>query len=750
MRLTLYASTTIGDAKNCIYPNKHVIDDARGLAKIVGFDHVCGEFKNHYRSKQNFISSNVDVFDNDNEHSDDPNEWIHVEDYEFIFGNVNYVVVPSRNNLKVKDGKTTRPRHHVYFPHKPFTTVDECESFKQKIYNRYKFFDPAALDAARFIYANPTLNANIIWHEGACSIDETLKDPIDLFAVFDDDSELIHSGSRNSSMSKIAARLVKRYGNTAQAKQLFLEYAERCTPPLSDSELGSIWRSALRFGERISQEPDYVPPEQYGQQFMLEPDDYSDMGQALMLAKEYGDVLRHSDSTDFMVYNGSFWEESTSKAQGITQTLTERQLTEAQDAVDAAMNEMGANGALQTLLNLGAKKAVNQFSPKQRNSYDKYEKALAYQKYALKRRDSRYIWAALKEVKPLIPIEQKQLDVDEFLLNTPSYSIDLKTGETREHSSKDYVTKQTLVDPSGMGADLWLDAVDTFFKGNRELIDYVQKIVGLSVIGKVYVEALIIAYGEGRNGKSTFWNTIARVLGTYAGTISADILTVGCRRNVKPELAEARGKRLLIAAELEEGMRLNTSNVKQLCSTDEITAEKKYKSPFAYTPSHTLVLYTNHLPRVGAIDKGTWRRLIVIPFNAKLEGDTDIKNYADYLFTQAGGAVLAWIVEGARKVIADNYNIKPPQIVEEASSQYREDNDWFNRFMETCCDIGDEYTEKSGQLYSEYRAYCSRMGEFARSTTDFYGVLEQAEFPRKRTSKGVLVLGLKLKSEFAE
>ena len=111
----------------------------------------------------------------------------------------------------------------------------------------------------------------------------------------------------------------------------------------------------------------------------------------------------------------------------------------------------------------------------------------------------------------------------------------------------------------------------------------------------------VIAYGEGRNGKSTFWNTIARVLGTYSGNMSADTLTVGCKRNVKPELAEAKGKRMIIAAELEEGMRLNTSNVKQLCSTDEIYAEKKYKAPFSYVPTHTLVLYTNHLPRVGAI-----------------------------------------------------------------------------------------------------------------------------------------------------
>ena len=98
-------------------------------------------------------------------------------------------------------------------------------------------------------------------------------------------------------------------------------------------------------------------------------------------------------------------------------------------------------------------------------------------------------------------------------------------------------------------------------------------------------------------------------------------------------------------------MRLNTATVKQLCSTDEIQAEKKYKAPFHFVPSHTLVLYTNHLPKVGANDDGIWRRLIVIPFNAKIVGAGDIKNYADYLYDNAGGYIMSWIIEGAKKAI---------------------------------------------------------------------------------------------------
>ena len=351
----------------------------------------------------------------------------------------------------------------------------------------------------------------------------------------------------------------------------------------------------------------------------------------------------------------------------------------------------------------------------------------------------------------MLEIDQRDLDADEFLLNTPSATYDLSKGLTalHDHTPGDFITKQTSVDPDDLNMDIWQAALDTFFVGDTELMNYVQEIAGLSAIGKVCLEALIIAYGEGRNGKSTFWNAISRVLGSYSGNMSADTLTVGCKRNVKPELAEAKGKRLLIASELEEGMRLSTSNVKQLCSTDEIYAEKKYKDPFSYVPSHTLVLYTNHLPKVGAIDAGTWRRLIVIPFNAKIEGNSDIKNYADYLYDKAGGAILTWIIEGAKRVIAKDYHITQPQVVQDAIAKYRENNDWLAHFLNDCCEVDTSYSEKSSDVYNAYRSYCMQVGEYIRSTTDFYVALESAGgFDRRRTSKANVITGLRLKSDF--
>jgi phage/plasmid-associated DNA primase len=158
-----------------------------------------------------------------------------------------------------------------------------------------------------------------------------------------------------------------------------------------------------------------------------------------------------------------------------------------------------------------------------------------------------------------------------------------------------------------------------------------------------------------------------------------------------------------------------------------------------------LVLYTNHLPKVGATDEGTWRRLIVIPFNAVFEGRSDVKNYADYLFENAGPAVLSWIIEGAKRIISKDFHLKNPKVVQDAIDAYRGQNDWMSEFLEECCEVDPSYREKSGELYLEYRAYCTRIGEYARSTTDFYSAVEKAGFVRRKTRSGIMVHGLSLK-----
>lgn len=751
MFLVLQTANVTDDAKNCVYPNRKEITSADELKEAVRFDHVCGEFTKNYRNISNFLKSNVIVMDCDNDHSDDPAEWITFEKLEELFDSVSYAAVPSRNHMKEKDGKAARPKVHVYFPIEEITDADKYAAIKRAIHKAFPFFDGNALDAARFIFGSDT--GEVVWHEGWVNIDEELSPEPDE----DTDTGTNYSGgpilqgTRNKTLSHFAGRAMKRFGETDKAKQVFLDEAAKCDPPMEADELKTIWYSALKFYRtKVKTQPGYVEPDEYNSDFdagSLKPDDYSDIGQAKVLCKEYGEELRYSDATDYLRYDGDAWIEERQLAVGAMEEFLDLQLADAQEYVQIAVKALKDAGVDEPAIQAGGKtleKAVNIDNLK---LVFMLMGAKSYQAFVMKRRDYKYVVSALNAAKPMLAVSVSDLDKNEKLLNTPYATYDLSKGMVGEqpHNPEDLITKITNVSPSDDGKELWDQCLELFFSGDQELIDYVQMVVGMAAVGKVYQEHLIIAYGSGANGKSTFWNTISRVLGTYSGKLSAETLTVGCKRNVKPEMAELKGKRLIIASEMEEGMRLNTAVVKQLCSTDEIFAEKKYKAPFAFVPSHTLVLYTNHLPKVGANDDGIWRRLIVIPFNAKIVGDSDIKNYADYLYEKAGGYILKWIIEGAKKAIDAEYKTALPKCVQDAINAYREENDWLGHFISECCDVDESYTEKSGELYQKYREYAIQNGDFTRPNGDFNAALENAGFVKRKTKKGAFFYGLKLK-----
>ena len=747
---TLYSADIAGNPSNCSYPHRHDVTDEAGLKAAICHDYVCAEYKNHYRNNDNFIGSDCLPVDCDNDHSEEPSDWINVDDVAAAFPGVTFAIHYSRHHNREKNGKPARPKFHVLFPIDFMTDAAAYSNLKKFINTIFPYFDTQALDAARFFFGTNAADVEI--RQGSMNLTDYLQD-VDSFDQDMDDGRygdrVISEGSRNATMSRFAGKVIKKYGDTDEAHQCFLEEAAKCDPPLSDGELKTIWRSARKFYSRVSSQDGYVPPDVYNDDTSYKPEDFSDVGQAEVLAKHFSNELRYSPATHFIRYTEHYWKETEPGAQAVAHELTRRQLKEATKEMYAALKKMEECGA-QTILDGSSKaKAEQLMSDEQLEAYKEFISAKAYQAFALRRRDSKYITAALKESHPMLEISPRDLDADCFALCTPAATYDLRKGlaGAREHSPEDFITKMTAVSPGSKGEQIWLDCLDLIFCGNQELIDYVQMICGLAVIGKVYVEALIIAYGGGRNGKSTFWNSVSRVLGLYSGNISADTLTVGCRRNIKPELAEAKGKRLLIAAEMQEGARLNDSTVKQLCSTDDMFAEKKYKDPFSFTPCHTLVLYTNHLPRVSASDDGIWRRLIVIPFDAKIEGSDDKKNYAEYLYANASESILAWVIEGAKKVIDLDYRIPIPACVQKAIDEYRAQNDWFGHFIEDKCDVGSEYKESSSALYQAYRNYCLDTNEYVRSTADFYFALENAGYERIVVKRKRFFKGLCLKKD---
>ncbi|MEI4352652.1 phage/plasmid primase, P4 family [Streptococcus suis] len=755
MKFTLSHSGQTGIQTTTVYPNMVTITDKAILQNVAQFDHVAGLFVQNTRSNVNFIKSDVLVMDIDNDHTENPDEWITVERLKEIFADYNFALVTSRSHLKAKGGKAPRPKFHIYFQIEEVADKDIYVAMKEELCNQYKFFDDNAKDAARFFFGNP--NAQVIWHDSWLTIDEDLFQAVSIDDGEDFDADFytppngpIQQGSRNSTMSVFAAKILKRLGVTQESRDGFDEQAQKCVPPLDKAELDTIWGSAVRFyNNTIQNSKGYVAPDVFNNEAMR-PDDFTDIGEAGLLAREFGDRIAFTRETDYLAYNGKYWVEDEQLAMRQVHTFLDEQLEVANGDLEDKTKKLIQTGIPEELIFKGLKvleKAID--TPVQSSAFKEYKRAFDFHKFVMKYRDYRNLSAIVKTAKHMVRMSVSEFDNNEMLLNTPNATIDLSKGlaGVKDHVSSDYLTKMATASPSDKGKGLWLETLATFFCGDQELIDYVQMVVGMAAIGKVYQEHLIIAYGSGANGKSTFWNTIARVLGNYSGKLSADALTMSVRRNVSPEMAELKGKRLIIASEMSEGMRLNTSMVKQLCSTDEILAEKKYKAPFHFVPSHTLVLYTNHLPKVGANDDGIWRRLIVIPFNAKITGRSDVKNFADYLYDEAAPAIMTWIIEGAEKSVKAHFKFTLPKVVQESVAAYREANDWMGQFLSDCCDVDATFTEKSGELYSTYRTYCLKVNEYTRSTTDFYTALANAGFTKKKTSKGMIVQGLRLKED---
>ena len=737
--MNLYYNTVREKASNTLYPRCKTISSIDDLKEVVSHDHVCALYKDNRRKKDNFVQADCTMLDIDNTDSDDESKWITPADIAKAFKNVRFFIVYSRNHMKSKDGRKPRPKFHVYFHHKIISDLKEYEKLKNDVCNYFPAFDDNAKDAARFFFGvqNPQIEyfkgnitlTDFMDKRSICSTEEKSSVTLPTKNTF------IPQGQRNTSLHRFACRVLTRQGNNDTAYQSFIEESKKCKPPLGQKELNSIWKSAYKYYmEHIQNSSDYIPPKQYSKTAVapnLKPDDFTDLGQAKVFYKEYGEKLRYSLATGFLFYTGRVWKEGTLKAQGFAQELTERQLKEVTLLLRKVQND--ENNA-----------ALNNDSSARKEADNTEKNIKQYRRFILKNRDSQRISAVLKEIQPSIEISTDELDTDGFLLNTPVGTIDLKSKRIHPHNPNAYCTKITAVRPSDKGKELFMNFLKNITCEDSELQEYLQLVVGMCAIGKVFCENLIIAYGTGKNGKSTFFNLLAQVLGDYSGSLSAETLTSECRKNKSPEYAELCGKRLVISSELEDDTSLNTAIMKKLCSTDRIYAEKKYKAPFDFKPTHTLILCTNHLPRIYTSDNGTWRRIIIIPFHAVIENSTEMKNYADYLFENAGEAVLSWIIEGAEKFINTNYNLIQPKCVQQAIDNYRNENDWLHNYLSERCEIGKEFTQQSGKLYHDYRNYCKDTGTPTKNNATFNRAIQNAGFMTKKTNKGKFIYGLKL------
>ena len=217
--ITVYTADCIGNAANCRYPNEMNITDEVTAKPAFSKDMVCAKYKNGHRSVSNFETANALPMDCDNDHSDIPADWITPEDIAEFFADVPYVLHFSRHHEKPKGEKGPRPRFHIVFRIDPEQDADRYTALKKRLLAAFPFFDANAMDVARFLFG--TEDPLVIYHPGTTPLNEFLDD-LENEQAFANMGHAIPEGSRNSTMSRIGARIIKRHGDTLKAKELFL------------------------------------------------------------------------------------------------------------------------------------------------------------------------------------------------------------------------------------------------------------------------------------------------------------------------------------------------------------------------------------------------------------------------------------------------------------------------------------------------------------------------------------------------
>ena len=392
---TLFCANCTGMESNCNYPNPIEITDIDTLRTAAARDYVVARFRNNYRNTANFVSANCLCKDCDNDHSDNPDDWVTPEDVRRAFPDVPLAIHYSRNHMKSKRGKAPRPKFHCILLTAEVTDHEEYKRLAKQAHKVFPYFDTRAEDAAHFFFG--TQDARVELYPGSITLNECLEmyyPDADSEAFWDLDNpytETIPEGSRNSTMSRFAGRVLKRFGDTEEAYKAFMDRAAKCDPPLDDTELKTIWRSAQGFFQRISKEESYVPPEQWNAEqpgnFTYDPQDRTDVGQARLLARYFSQELRYSPATDYIRYDGSCWQETKPGAQAVAHALTDLQLEEAENAMSEAVKRLAATGA-QALLDMNSKKkAETMMNEAQRDAFTAFLQAEGYHNYALKRRE---------------------------------------------------------------------------------------------------------------------------------------------------------------------------------------------------------------------------------------------------------------------------------------------------------------------------------------------------------------------------
>ena len=370
-------------------------------------------------------------------------------------------------------------------------------------------------------------------------------------------------------------------------------------------------------------------------------------------------------------------------------------------------------------------------------------------KWANKTASSRGKEAMVKECQHLdgIPASPDDFDAYTDYLNCSNGIINLRNGELIPHDSNFMMSKicYSEYDVSGKKPEKWLSFLQDVTSGDEELQEYIQRCVGYSLTGSTEEQCAYFLYGIGNNGKSTFLDTIADLLGGYAANAQPE--TIMMKKfgdtGAGSDIARLKSSRFVTSEEPTEGVRLNEGLLKQLTGGSKITCRFLYGDEFEYTPEFKIWIATNPKPIIRGTAFGIWRRIKLIPFEVNIPKEKVDKNLK-YKLRKEFPQILRWAVEGCMKWRRDG--IKEPGCVQEAVKEYKKEMDLLAGFIEQCIEIDYSCQEKipAKKLFQAYLQWARENNEYEMSSKKFFSEISNRLPDKGRDGKGIFYRNIRL------
>ncbi|CUB57419.1 hypothetical protein BN2127_JRS10_04113 [Bacillus subtilis] len=434
----------------------------------------------------------------------------------------------------------------------------------------------------------------------------------------------------------------------------------------------------------------------------------TEMGNAERIVAEYGHVIRFVNGSGWYTWDGKRWKEDRSRKVERITSKTLRKLLKSEDEYEIKWGKQCEKRAIRM------------------NS--------------------------IKDMIPLVPAQREDFDTHQYLLNVENGVIDLKTGELSTHDRDLMLTKLVNIEfKKNEDCPNWKSFLESIFKdaeGNTdyELIDFIQKSIGYSLTSDISEQVMFFLYGSGRNGKSTFINTIKNLLGDYAKQTNSETFIKKKNDNgANNDIARLAGSRFVSAVESEEGQQLSEGLVKQITGGEPITARFLRQEYFEFQPEFKVFFTTNHKPIIKGIDEGIWRRVRMIPFTVTIPKEKIDRKLPEKLSLEISG-ILNWAIEGCLKWQREG--LGEPKSIRAATDKYKEEMDIIEPFILDMCFLNPLAKIEAKELYTAYSRWCDDEGEIALKNRTFYRLLENKSIHKKRGAKNKTFLnGIGLQKE---